>query len=151
MTTSTDNTNEQSNIALDLDALAPKAAQIVLGGKALAVPALELPDYAKLLDISSDLTELKDQTDPAKVMPVYNKIRELIDTLIPDIKDQKLNLAQLTAIFNMLVTINSPEDKTVKELAKRGIELKKNGNSDPKDLTSSEPSQSSSEATPATE
>ena len=143
----------QSPVALDLDALAPKAAQISFKGKTIEVRALDLPDYAAFIELYNILSSLKaDESDPTVVMPIYEKIRALVDTTIPELKEEKLTLPQLLAVFNLLIAANSASDKALMELADRGIEVKGGDeNGDPKDSISSEPSPSSLEATPATE
>lgn len=143
---------DASNIQLDLDALAPKGAVINIKDKHIEVQPLELDTYSELLDLSSELSQLKtDEQDPKVVMPIYRKLKDAIDKIIPELADEKLNLAQIIAVFNLLVTANSPEDKTIEELKARGIELKKEGEGDPKASTSSEQSASSSEPTQPTE
>ena len=49
----------QSPVALDLDALAPKAAQISFKGKTIEVRALDLPDYAAFIELYNILSSLK--------------------------------------------------------------------------------------------
>lgn len=144
----------QSPVSLDLDALQPAAAEIKLGGNTISVRPLDVPDYAKLIDLYNSMGNLKeDETDPEKLVPIYDKMRGLINEIIPELANHSLSLQQLLAVFNLLIDANSPQDKALAELAKRGITVKSesDGNSDPKVSTSPEPSPGSSEATPATE
>ena len=114
-------------VDLDLDALAPKVVRINYKNKTIEVNPLELPQYAKLLDLAQMLSAFKGDPKVEDITNVYEKIGALIKEVIPDLADETLNQAQLTALFNLLCELNTPQDKALEELKKQGVNLHSNG------------------------
>lgn len=132
-------TTEKTGVDLDLDALAPTQVNINYKSKVIQVNPLDLVQFSKLYNLATDMGKIKEFDDnPDKVVEIYGRVETLIKEAIPELADEKLNNLQLTAIFNLLAKINTPQDKAIKELEKRGINLSKDegGKSDPKVLTS---------------
>jgi len=131
-----ENEEEKSGIDLDLDALAPKQIQINYKGALIKINPLTLEQFGKLYDVAADMKDIRD--DRTKLKAVMIEVEALIKDVIPELKEEKLNQIQLTALINLLSELSTPEDKALAELKKRGIELKKGdgADSDPKDLTS---------------
>lgn len=136
---------------LDLDVLAPAGAVIKYKGQNINVPPLDVSDYSVLIELQRQMNGINNDNsdDPKVVMPMYEKMREFLDNLVPELKGEKLNLNQIMAVFNLITTANSPTDKAIEELKAQGIELK-GGNTDPKGLTSSGRLPDSSDITPVT-
>jgi hypothetical protein len=126
----------KDSIDLDLDALEPKQVQIKYKDQTISVNPLDTIMFAKLYNLSAEMAALENETDPEKVMSTYDKIDAFVKEAIPELKDDKLNQMQQIGLFNLLATINTPQDKAVKELASRGINLKKENATDPKASTS---------------
>lgn len=129
--------DKKTGVDLDLDALAPKQVQINYKGKIIKVNPLDLVMFSKLYDLSSEMAKIKKVADPKQVLAIYGRVEEFVKEALPEFKDEKLNNLQLTALFDLLSKLNTPQDKALAELKKRGIELNKDGGkSDPKALTS---------------
>jgi len=128
--------DKKTGVDLDLDALAPKQVQIKYKGKTIKVNPLNLEMFSKLYDLSSEMSKIKKIADPKEILDIYGRIEAFVKEAMPEFKDEKLNNLQLTALFDLLSKLNTPQDKALAELKKRGIELKKGGNSDPKASTS---------------
>lgn len=133
---------DQSNIALDLDALAPKTVNINHNGKTIKVFPPSLEAFAKIMDLSDDAKALEQATDLKAAAPIFAKLKDFIQEAIPDLKGEVLNHLQVLALFKLLVSLSEPaDDKALAELKKRGITLKTDqGEADPKVSTSPEPS-----------
>jgi hypothetical protein len=131
-------TDANTGVALDLDALAPKAVQINYKGETINVNPLSLEQFSKLLALSNDLKGVANISadDSSEVIAVYQKVKDFIDSAIPEFKDKDLNFVQILSVFNLLAELNTPEDKAINELKKQGIELKAGGDGDPKDQSS---------------
>ena len=117
--------DNRSSVDLDLDALAPKQVQIKYKNKAFLVNPLTLEQFAKLYDLSSDMSKIKDNANIKELTAMFSRIETLVKEAIPELKDELLNQPQLTALINLLSTLNTPQDKALAELKKRGINLKK--------------------------
>lgn len=118
---------EKTSVDLDLDALAPKVVRINYKGKIVEVKPLELTQYAKLLDLAQSLASFKGEPKVEDITGLYEKIATLIKEVIPDFAGETLNQAQLTAIFNLLCELNTPQDKALAELEKHGVNLHSKG------------------------
>lgn len=121
-------TTEKTNVDLDLDALAPKQIQINYQNKLIKINPLTLEQFGKLYDVAADMQDIKD--DRSKLKTVMVDVEALIKDVIPELKEEKLNQIQLTALINLLSELSTPEDKALTELKKRGIELKKDSGTD---------------------
>ena len=86
---------------------------------------LTLEQFAKLYDLSSDMSKIKDNANIKELTAMFSRIETLVKEAIPELKDELLNQTQLTALINLLSTLNTPQDKALAELKKRGINLKK--------------------------
>lgn len=147
-------TNAPSGLTLDLNTLAPKAAEIDYKDKKFSVPPLDIPDFARLMDLKEQFSKINEVDIMKKdvIIPVYTAIKEFVNGLIPELEKERLTLQQLMVILNFINAVNTPDDKALAELKARGIEVTKEEPSDPKDLsTLSEPLLNSSESTKDTE
>jgi hypothetical protein len=124
--------NQKSSVDLDLDALQPKAVNINFKGKTISVDPLPLEQYAELIEISSEVVGAQGNDDPKLVMPLYRKLKELIDKVIPDFVDVTLNPQQILAVYELLTKLNTPEDKALAELKAQGVEMTSGGDGSPK-------------------
>ena len=129
-------TDDKSSVDLDLDALAPKNIQINYQGKLIKINPLDLEQFAKLYDLAGNMAGLSKEKDSTKLKSVMNGIKELIAEVIPELKDEKLNQLQYTALINLLSELSTPQDKALAELKKRGITLTKDEKNSPKVSTS---------------
>ncbi len=128
---------DKTDVELDLDALAPPSVKINFKSKAISVTPPTLEQYAKVIDFSEQLSNLKDN-DFTTVANVYKNIEDFVKEVIPELKDEVLNFAQLSSLFKLLAQVGSPTDKALEKLKEQGINLK--ADESPKDSASSEPS-----------
>ena len=127
------NDDKKSDIALDLDALAPATVQINYKGKLISVTPPTLEQYALVMDYADQMNKIDDKAENYKqVTDLYAKIKEFIYSCIPDLKDEPLNVAQLTSVFELLSELGAPSDRAVEELKARGITVKSDGKQSPK-------------------
>ena len=115
-------TTEKDDIILDLDALAPPKVQLKFGGKTVNIEAPDLPDYAKIIALSEKMKTGKE--DFATLTVIYEEMATLIKSLIPELKETKLNFAQISSLFKLLSEIGAPSDKAIAKLKAQGINLK---------------------------
>lgn len=115
-------TTEKDDITLDLDALAPPKVQLKFGGKTVNIEAPDLPDYAKIIALSEKMKTGKE--DFATLTVIYEEMATLIKSLIPELKETKLNFAQISSLFKLLSEIGAPSDKAIAKLKAQGINLK---------------------------
>lgn len=135
-------TDNKSDIQLDLDALAPPTVQLSYKGKTIEVTTPDVKNYAKIIDFSTQMQQIEKtetSSDFTKVADVYAQIEELIKELIPGLKDETLNFAQLSALFKMLAEIGSPTDQAVEKLKAQGVNIQESKDS-PKVSASQKPS-----------
>lgn len=114
---------EVTGVDLDLDALAPTKVTINYKDKKIEIHPLDLVQFTKLYNLATDMGKINGEQDNDKVIGIYERVEELIKQVIPELANEKLNNLQLTAIFNLLAKINTPQDKAIAELGKRGINL----------------------------
>lgn len=127
--------NDTTGVELDLDALEPKKVQINYQGQTILVNPLSLPQYAKLVNISSEIVDAQKSEDATVMTGLIEKLKGLIDEAIPEFADKNLNPQQILAIYQLLVKLSSPEDKAVKQLEQNGVTMT-GGDGDPKASTS---------------
>jgi len=132
--------NDKTGVELDLDALSPKSVKINYKEKVIEIQPLNLELFSKLYDLASEVSKIDkiNQDDPQRVIDIYTRVEKIVKEAIPELVEESLNSIQLTALFELLVKINTPQDKAIDELNKRGITINKGSDSDPKDLTSQE-------------
>jgi hypothetical protein len=125
-------TTKKSDISIDLDELAPLSVELKYLGKKIMVEAPSLSQYASVIDYSEQLRNLK-KSDVKSVADIYEKIAVFIKEVIPELKEVKLNFAQVSSLFKLLAEIGAPTDKAVDKLKAQGIDLKpKEDNKSPK-------------------
>jgi len=125
--------DKKSDVALDLDALAPAKVQINYNGKTVEVIPPTLEQYVKVMEFADAMNKIEDKQENYKqVIDLYGKIKDFIYECVPGLKDEPLNVAQLTSVFELLSTLGAPSDRAVEELKERGINLKSDGKNDPK-------------------
>jgi hypothetical protein len=130
----------KSSIALDLDALAPAKVQINYKDKLVEVTPPTLEQYALVMDFADQMNKIEDKTENYKqITDLYGKIKDFIYECVPGLKDEPLNVAQITSLFELLSTLGAPSDRAVEELEAKGITVKSGGNSDPKASASPKP------------
>jgi uncharacterized UPF0160 family protein len=139
--------NEQSDIQLDLDALAPKQVQIKFSDQTIKINPPTLQQFAKIVDFTDKLEAISKTDNMAQTTAVYSDIEAYIKELIPELKDAVLNMAQILALYKLLVDLGSPTDKAMEKLMSMGVSL---DNSIPKVSTSSESLLDSPDTTPPT-
>lgn len=128
--------DDKTGVDLDLDALAPKKIQIRYKQKLIQVKPLSLEQFAKLYDLAGDMKNLSKTKGNETLKDVMIRVEALVKETIPELKDDTLNQMQLTALINLLSELSTPQDKALKELAKRGINLTKQAKNSPKVSTS---------------
>lgn len=114
---------------LDLDALAPREVEITFQGEVIKVAPLKVEHYAKIITSGTALSKVTEDADPSELTAAYEKIRELVNEVVPQLKEHDLSIPQLTAVYTLLAQMATPEDKTLKELNERGINPHKEGDS----------------------
>lgn len=130
---------DKSDIALDLDALAPKKVQISYQEKTLDVNPPTLEQFVTIMDLAEQMRSIKDNTDFKQTAEVYKQAQVVIVECIPDLKDVNLNFMQITALFELVSKLGAPDDdRAIAELKRRGITIGKPGEKSPKGLASSE-------------
>ena len=98
--------DDKTNIDLDLDALAPANVQINFKGKTVKVTPPTLEQYVKVMDLAEAMNGVTDKAKNYKeVINIYGQIKEFIYECIPDLKDEPLNIAQITSLFELLSTL----------------------------------------------
>lgn len=120
-----------NNIDLDLDALSPAQVNISYKERIIAVEPPNLEQFSKIYALGTELSKLDQATaQDADILPIYSRVKSLIDECVPDLAQDNLNPLQLMSVFRLLADLATPQDKALKELADRGISLK--GAADPK-------------------
>ena len=138
-----------STVDLDLDALVQESKRVRIGGQIIEIqpPDLEeLMRVAKLGGLMQDaqrgtfisarkMTDAEKKANPdyhenggytkkiggEEAVDAFAKLRSAFTKFIPDLKDIKLNIEQLFALINLVMTMAAPE--SLKELEKEGIKL----------------------------
>jgi len=113
---------EKDDILLDLDALAPPKVQVKFNGKTIKIVPPDLPAYAKIIALSEEMK--KDKSNFTAVTVTYQKMETLVKELIPEVKEDTLNFAQISSLFKLLSEIGAPSDKAIAKLKAQGINLK---------------------------
>lgn len=109
---------------LDLDTLVKPSKKVKINGEIIEIEPPELEQLLKLSKLGGEIQ--KQQTgkkmSEEEAVAAIGRLREAFTELVPALKDKKpLNVDQLLALLNMVVTIAMPNDVT--ELEKRGIKL----------------------------
>lgn len=113
-----------ANFDLDLDTLSADKKRVKINGQGIEIapPALEdLIDLAKLGGKLQKIQGTGQATDPEEMIQLMDDLKSGLVNLVPELKDHKLNLEQLLALIDLLVSSAQPAD--AKELEKRGIKL----------------------------
>ena len=114
--------DDKSEVLIDLDALAPPKVRLKFNGQEIDVTPPSLPDYAKIIDLSQAMRA--GQKSSTSVVATYEKMGVLVKELVPELKDENLNFAQISSLFKLLSEIGAPTDQAIAKLKAQGIDLK---------------------------
>lgn len=109
-----------SDFELDLDALSSAGRKVRFGGKIITVDQPTTEQMFELITIGSKLeSQTANNYDPEQLKGFMGKAADICGTLSPDLKDQKLNMAQTLALIQFVVGMTQTEQ--MKHLKEKGI------------------------------
>lgn len=115
--------NENNTYDLDLDTLVKPSKTIKLAGEAITINPPSLEELLKLSKLGGQIQKRqtgKTMTEEEAVEAI-NSLRDAFAELVPELKGKPLNVEQLLALLDLVVSMAMPSD--VSELEKRGIKL----------------------------
>lgn len=120
----TDNTpNEQTTYDLDLDTLVKPSKKIKFGGEVIEIKPPALEELLKLSKLGGQIQKRQsgEKMSEEEAVEAINSLRDAFAELVPELKGKPLNVEQLLALLDLVVSLAMPSDVT--ELEKRGIKL----------------------------
>lgn len=114
---------DNSTYDLDLDTLVKPSKRIKLGGEAIEIQPPSLEELLKLSKLGGAIQKRQagEKMSEEEAVEAINNLRAAFADLIPALKGKALNVEQLLALLDMVVSMAMPSD--VSELEKRGIKL----------------------------
>ena len=114
---------DSSTYDLDLDTLVKPSKRIKLGGEAIEIQPPSLEELLKLSKLGGAIQKRQagEKMSEEEAVEAINNLRAAFADLIPALKGKALNVEQLLALLDMVVSMAMPSD--VSELEKRGIKL----------------------------
>lgn len=109
---------------LDLDTLVKPSKKVRINGEIVEIQPPSLEELVGLAKLGGELQSMqvdKKNMDVDQVETAITKLRDGFASLVPELKDHKLNIDQLLALLDLVVQTAQPND--VKELEKRGISM----------------------------
>lgn len=119
----TPDTNENKTYDLDLDTLVKPSKTIKLAGEAITINPPSLEELLKLSKLGGQIQKRQtgDKMTEEEAVDAINSLRDAFAELVPELKGKPLNVEQLLALLDLVVSMAMPSD--VSELEKRGIKL----------------------------
>lgn len=114
---------DNSTYDLDLDTLVKPSKTIKLGGEAIVINPPSLEELLKLSKLGGAIQKRQsgEKMSEEEAVEAINNLRAAFADLVPALKGKPLNVEQLLALLDMVVSMAMPSD--VSELEKRGIKL----------------------------
>lgn len=103
---------------IDLDALQPQPVTLTFKGKTLTVNPPKTGDVLRLNTVARKINDLQGLLDE-EIENILQNVQAKIAAVIPELKDENLNTAQLLLVIKIINEMALPPD--AKELKKRGI------------------------------
>lgn len=115
--------NETSAYDLDLDTLVKPSKKIKLAGEAITINPPSLEELLKLSKLGGQIQKRQtgEKMTEEEAVEAINSLRDAFAELVPELKGKPLNVEQLLALLDLVVSMAMPSD--VSELEKRGIKL----------------------------
>lgn len=119
----TPDTNETNAYDLDLDTLVKPSKKIKLAGEAITINPPSLEELLKLSKLGGQIQKRQtgEKMTEEEAVEAINSLRDAFAELVPELKGKPLNVEQLLALLDLVVSMAMPSD--VSELEKRGIKL----------------------------
>lgn len=119
----TPDTNDNSTYDLDLDTLVKPSKKIRLAGEAITINPPSLEELLKLSKLGGQIQKRQtgEKMTEEEAVEAINSLRDAFAELVPELKGKPLNVEQLLALLDLVVSMAMPSD--VSELEKRGIKL----------------------------
>lgn len=119
----TPDTNENKTYDLDLDTLVKPSKTIKLAGEAITINPPSLEELLKLSKLGGQIQKRQtgEKMTEEEAVEAINSLRDAFADLVPELKGKPLNVEQLLALLDLVVSMAMPSD--VSELEKRGIKL----------------------------
>lgn len=119
----TPDTNETNAYDLDLDTLVKPSKKIKLAGEAITINPPSLEELLKLSKLGGQIQKKQtgEKMTEEEAVEAINSLRDAFAELVPELKGKPLNVEQLLALLDLVVSMAMPSD--VSELEKRGIKL----------------------------
>jgi len=119
----TPDTNETNAYDLDLDTLVKPSKKIRLAGEAITINPPSLEELLKLSKLGGQIQKKQtgEKMTEEEAVEAINSLRDAFAELVPELKGKPLNVEQLLALLDLVVSMAMPSD--VSELEKRGIKL----------------------------
>lgn len=100
-------------LLLDLDTLDPRPGTVKLHGKEFTVYPPSVGQIVKLTKVAKSLDDFTDtKVDGVSAIELVEKLLDVLDPIIPGIKDDKvqLNMAQAGALMRFVFSLASPKE-----------------------------------------
>ena len=105
------------SIVLDLDALAPRPGEMVLGGEKIKFAP---PSTRQLMKLAVLFINFGKAEGEEEVFEAIEAIEKGFEEVVPDLKDKTISMTQYRAILDKMNEASVPPD--IAELQKNGIE-----------------------------
>lgn len=118
-------------MGLDLDALLPEQGEVKLNGKTILVNPPKMKDYLRLVELRDIGSKATTEDD---IILTLKKMTEFLEKLVPEVREEELNLIQVNALVEFIFQMATPEE--TKKMQEQGISVaeKKNQALDSEEL-----------------
>lgn len=116
-------TDEQNLYDLDLDTLVKPSKKVRIDGQIIEIKPPALEELLKLSKLGGAIQKRQtgEKMSEEDAVAAINDLRAAFGELVPELAGKALNVEQLLALLDMVVSLAMPSD--VSELEKRGIKL----------------------------